>query len=211
MVNRRGFFGFGLGVAALPVVGVARAEPGGEAWSVGRRGVLIDVGRKHFGMPWLLRFVAYMANLGLNELHFHFSENESVRIVSDRYPEINGGVQYSKAEIGEFMRFAAGRGVAVIPDFDMPGHMGAALRPHPEFQLRNRFGVPLASALDITGEAALRYAEGLVEEYAEVFADATRWGWGSTSFSALSRSSSCIRIWTTGRGSCSVPTPLSTI
>jgi hexosaminidase len=186
MISRRGALGLGLGVAAVPLLGrggaAAPASAGTGGWSVARRGVLVDVGRKYFTVEWLERLVRYGANLGLNELHLHFSEDECVRIVSERCPEVNGGRQYSRAQVAGLIRFAADHGVAIVPEFDMPGHMGAALRRHPEFQLPNRFGSRLATALDITDEAALQFAERLLDDYVPVFSDSTHWNMGFDEF-----------------------------
>ncbi|WP_327145340.1 family 20 glycosylhydrolase [Nocardia sp. NBC_01327] len=187
MISRRQALGLGLGAAAVPLLGraaaaVVPAASGPVEWSVARRGVLVDVGRKYFTIEWLQRLVRYGAELGLNELHLHFSENECVRIASERHPEINDGRQYSRAEIAGLIGFAADLGVAIVPEFDMPGHMGAVLRAHPEFQLPNRFGSTLPTALDITAEGALQLAENLLDDYAEVFPESTHWNLGFDEF-----------------------------
>ena len=52
----------------------------------------------------------------------------------------------------------------VIPELDMPGHLAAALAPHPELQVP---GHP--DLLDITEPAARPFARDLILEYLELF------------------------------------------
>ena len=59
--------------------------------------------------------------------------------------------------------------ITVVPEIDMPGHMEAALRPHPELRLQNAAGQQEAAVLDVTNEAALRFARDLLEEYMPLF------------------------------------------
>lgn len=186
-MNRRELLALGLGAGMLTVtgpgaLGSANAARPGITRGIDRRGVLIDVGRKYFTLTWLKRLVSYSAAIGLNELHLHFSENECTRIASVRFPEINSGRQYSPAQIAELSDHATDRGVAVVPEFDMPGHMGAVLRAHPDLQLRNRFGDRLPTALNIADERALRFAEALLKEYTAMFPRSTHWSMGFDEF-----------------------------
>lgn len=174
----------GLGAAAAlwagqdAVVAAGPRSSAGGSWSVPRRGVLLDVARKYFTVAWLQRLIGYCGECGVNELHLHFSDDESIRIVSERFPEFNTGRQYTRAEVHDLRSYASDRGVSIIPELDMPGHMGAVLQSRSQFQLRNRFGIPQPTALDIADDAALRFAEDLIDDYAPVFAGARYWNMG---------------------------------
>jgi hexosaminidase len=100
------------------------------------RGLLIDTARHFVSIDTLERQIDAMELTKLNVLHLHLSDDEGFRVQSERYPkltEVGGhGEFYSQAEIRELVRYAAARGIRVVPEFDMPGHSLAMLSAHPE-------------------------------------------------------------------------------
>ena len=128
---------------------------GGEprfAW----RGVMLDVARRFRPMPELLRFVDLLAAHRINVLQLHLTDDQGWRFEVRRYPrltEVGGrrsesqlghgptaagdGVPhegwYTQDELRELVRFAAERGIRVVPEVDVPGHARAILAAHPEF------------------------------------------------------------------------------
>jgi hexosaminidase len=59
--------------------------------------------------------------------------------------------------------------VTIVPEIDMPGHMTAALRAHPELQLTDTLGRRQPDKLDVTLPAARAFAADLVREYLALF------------------------------------------
>jgi hexosaminidase len=128
------------------------------------RGLMIDNGRRYFTPAWIKRRIDLLAELKLNQLHLHFSDNEGFRIESDSHPEVVSKRHLTKRQVHDLIAYAARRHVRVIPELDMPGHLLAALAKHPELQLP---GAP--DKLDIGKPAARRFCRELIEEYLELF------------------------------------------
>jgi hexosaminidase len=133
------------------------------------RGLMLDAGRRFFPARWIEERIRELADLKLNYLHLHLSDNQGFRVESETHPEIVSPEHLTKAELRRIVRVAERRHITVVPEIDMPGHMTAALAPHPELQLRNAFGEPAPDRLDVTNPAALRFARELVEEYLPLF------------------------------------------
>jgi hexosaminidase len=133
------------------------------------RGLMVDIGRQPFTLEWLKAHVRELAYLKMNYLHLHLSDNEGFRVESETHPEIVSDPHLTKEEVRELVELAGRHQITVVPEIDMPGHMGAALRPHPELQLANAVGQRNEGRLDITNPKARRFARDLVEEYLALF------------------------------------------
>lgn len=135
------------------------------------RGLMVDVARSMFSMDWIKSHIRELGYLKLNYLQLHLSDDQGFRVESDAHPEIVSEQHYTKDQIREIVDLAARHHITVVPEIDMPGHMAAALKPHPEFQLRTVAGLarPPASKLDITNPAARAFARELIDEFAPLF------------------------------------------
>ncbi len=120
------------------------------------RGLMVDVARNFRSQAAILRTLEQMAAVKLNKLHLHLSDDEGWRLAITDLPELTtigakrchdlsertcllpqlgsgpatnnqGSGFYSRDEYIEIVRFAAARGIEVIPEFDMPGHSRAAV------------------------------------------------------------------------------------
>lgn len=140
----------------LPVLEIRDAPR--FAW----RGVMLDVARHFMPKHDVLRFIDLAAMHKLNVLHFHLTEDQGWRIEIKKYPKLtevgswrkesqvgaqtdcpgdgrpHGGF-YTQDDIREIVAYATARGVEVIPEIEMPGHVQAAIAAYPE--------------LGVTGEA----------------------------------------------------------
>ncbi len=146
--------------------------PAGRARDVPRypeRGLMIDNGRRYYGPGWIRREIREMAYLKLNQLHLHFSENQGFRIASSSHPEVVSARHLTKAQVRGIVELARNLHIRVIPEIDMPGHMGAALAAHPELQLADAAGRRQTDRLDFTLPAARRFARDLILEYLPIF------------------------------------------
>lgn len=150
--------------------GVARDWP-----RYAERGLLVDIGRKHLTFDWLKARVHELAFLKLNLLHLHFTEDLGWRIDSEVHPEVvleedrRDGKFLTKDQVRELVALAARHHITVVPEVDLPGHMGAALHKHPELQLRDVFGRANAGKLDYTLPDARAFVRELIEEYLPLF------------------------------------------
>ena len=153
--------------------------PAGRARDVPRypeRGMMIDAGRQYYTPAWIKGHIRELAYLKLNYLHLHLSDHQGFRIASSTHPEIVSSEHLTKPEVREILRVARRHHVTVVPEIDMPGHMTAALAPHPEFRLRSLTGEE-AGVLDVSNPDAREFAFDLVREYLRLFGGPTGRYW----------------------------------
>lgn len=134
------------------------------------RGVMLDVGRHMFSIDEIKRYVDVLALHNINVFHWHLTEDQGWRIeirsrplltetgsvrkgtmVGKDYDSCDGvpyGGYYTQEQAEEIVRYAALRGITVIPEIDIPGHTLAALSSYPElgckgggYEVWTRWGV----------------------------------------------------------------------
>lgn len=149
-----------------------------------QRGLMVDIGRKYFSRGWLEDRVRELGDLKYNQLHLHLSDDQGLRVESGTHPEVVAARHLTKADIGAVVALAARRHVTVVPEIDSPGHMGAVLAAHPGLRLRDRRGVPVRGALDISRCGAARVVDDLVREFAPLFPGRS-WHLGGDEYGAL--------------------------
>jgi hexosaminidase len=145
------------------------------------RGLLVDVAR-HFEPPDVMkRTLDGMAAVKLNVLHWHLTDDQGFRVESRRYPELakmgSDGLYYTQDQIREVIAYARDRGIRVVPEFDMPGHITSWLVSHPElgsapgpYQIERGMGI-FHPAFDPTREELYKFLEGFLAEMALLFPD----------------------------------------
>lgn len=151
------------------------SAPAGDARDWPRypeRGLMLDIGRQHLTPAWIEARIREMAWLKLNYLHLHLSDDLGFRIESRSHPEIVSAEHITLNELDRLLDVAERHHVTVVPEIGMPAHMGAALAPHPEFQLVDIFGRRSTNRLDITNPAALAFARQLIDEFIDIFPSA---------------------------------------
>lgn len=161
------------GRSLLQLLGQGRRLPAGTGHDWPRypeRGLMLDIGRKHLTYDWIVDRVREMAWLKLNYLHLHFTEDLGFRIESSMSPRVHSDDAFlTKDQVRRLIDLCARHHIQVVPEVDMPGHMGAALRHYPHLQLRNALGQAETTKLDYTLPAAREFAEALVREYVRLF------------------------------------------
>ena len=147
------------------------------------RGVMLDVARHFFGVDDVKRFVDVIARYGFNRLHLHLTDDQGWRIEIKSWPrlaEVGGstavgggpGGWYTQDEYAELVAFAAERGIVVVPEIDLPGHVNAALVAYPELAPAGYSPEPYTgtdvgfSSLDVTNERTYEFVEDVVREVA---------------------------------------------
>lgn len=100
------------------------------------RGYMHDVGRSFVEYETLLRHIDQLARFKINTFHWHLTENQAWRFEMKGYPQLTSdasmtrfpGKFYTQEQCSALARYAAERGVTVIPEIDMPGHSEAFTR-----------------------------------------------------------------------------------
>lgn len=145
------------------------------------RGLLIDAARHFMPLPVIKRNLDGMAAVKLNVLHWHLCDDQGWRVESRLFPRLqtvagaNG--YYTQAEVREVIRYAAARGIRVVPEFDLPGHAGALVTAYPRMASNDsvkalpvRWGV-LNIAIDPTRESTYTMLDSLLTEMSGLFPD----------------------------------------
>jgi hexosaminidase len=146
------------------------------------RGLMIDAGRHFMPIEVLKRNLDGMAAVKLNVLHFHLTEDQGFRVESRRYPRLHGlgsdGLFYTQDQLRDLVGYAAARGIRVVPEFDMPGHVTSWLVGHPElatlpgpYTIEDKWGI-FDPVLDPTRDEVYTFLDGFLGEMAAIFPDA---------------------------------------
>ncbi|WP_302459511.1 beta-N-acetylhexosaminidase [Parabacteroides johnsonii] len=122
------------------------------------RGVLLDVSRHFMPVPVVKQFIDLMAQSKLNRLQWHLTDDQGWRIEIKKYPKLTtiGSVRratmvgwdeklkdgkehrgfYTQEEAKDIVRYAAERGITIIPEIELPGHSMAALAAYSELSCK---------------------------------------------------------------------------
>jgi N-acetyl-beta-hexosaminidase len=149
-----------------------------------QRGMMLDIARKHFSAGWIEDRIREMADLKLNQLQLHLSDDQAFRIESDSHPEVVSDPHLTKKELRRIVGLARSLQITVIPEIDSPGHLGAVLAAHPRLRLRDVNGVPVRGAIDIAKPEAAEIIDELLREYAPLF-PGSYWHLGGDEYAAL--------------------------
>jgi hexosaminidase len=133
----------------------------------------------------------------LNRFHWHLTEDQGWRMEIKAYPKLtevgawrngtvikkdwdsNDGIRYggfyTQEEMKEIVAYAADRGITVIPEVDLPGHMVAALAAYPElgctggpYEVWTRWGVA-KDILCAGNDEVFTFLEGVLSEVMDIF------------------------------------------
>ena len=172
-----------------------------DAPRFGYRGLHMDVSRHFFDMDEVKRYLDIMEVHKLNTLHWHITDDQGWRLEIKKYPrltevgavrkqtlvghlfdsEVYDGTPYGEGcyftqdQVREILDYAAGKGITVIPEIDLPGHMLAALAAYPElgctggpYDVWGKWGVA-DDVLCVGKEKTMQFLEDVLTEVCELF------------------------------------------
>lgn len=107
------------------------------------RGVMLDVARHFFPVEVVLGVIDRAAQLKLNHLHLHLSDDQGWRIEIPSRPELtmlasgsaiggDAGGFYTAEDYAQIVAYAAARHMTVVPEIDLPGHTHAVGLAYPD-------------------------------------------------------------------------------
>lgn len=141
----------------------------------GWRGAHLDVARHYLPPEFLLRYLDLLALHKINVFHLHLTDDQGWRMEIRRYPLLtevgawrstsmvghpsqrrfdgvpHGGF-YTQAELAAVVAHAAGLGITVVPEIDMPSHCQAAIAAYPRLGTGPDRRVGVATAWGLPGE-----------------------------------------------------------
>jgi hexosaminidase len=167
------------------------------------RGMHLDVSRHFLDVDFIKRYIDIIAMHKMNVFHWHLVDDQGWRIEIKKYPRLTevgawrvdreelpwnsrplqqpgekttyGGF-YTREEMKEIVAYAAERHINVVPEIEMPAHVGAALAAYPEYSCTGGpFTVPPGSVWPITDiycagkEETFAFLEDVLTEVMEIF------------------------------------------
>jgi hexosaminidase len=167
------------------------------------RGMHLDVSRHFFDVEFIKRYIDILALHKMNVFHWHLVDDQGWRIEIKKYPRLTevgawrvdredrpwnarepqqpgekatyGGF-YTQEEIKEIVAYAAERYITVVPEIEMPAHVGSALAAYPEYSCTGGpFTVPPGGVWPITDiycagkEETFTFLEDVLTEVTELF------------------------------------------
>ena len=172
-----------------------------DAPRFGYRGMLLDVARYFSTVDEVKKFIDLMEMHKMNVFHWHLTDDQGWRIEIKKYPrltqigserqqtlvghhhtskEYDGkpygeGMWYTQGQIREIVSYASSKGITVIPEIDLPGHMMGALAAYPElgctggpYDVMCKWGIS-EDVLCAGRDENYRFLENVLEEVCELF------------------------------------------
>ena len=167
----------------------------------GYRGMHLDVSRHFFTVEEVKKYLDVMEIHKLNTLHWHLTDDQGWRLEIKKYPRLTEvgsirnktiighlfeskkydntrygeGCWYSQEEVKDILAYAASKGITVIPEIDLPGHMLAALAAYPElgctggpYEVWGMWGIA-DDVLCAGKEETMLFLEDVLAEVCELF------------------------------------------
>lgn len=165
------------------------------------RGILIDEARHFFGMETIKDVLDVMEIHRLNTLHWHLTDDQGWRIEIKKYPKLTEigsirkqtlvghlrksteydgtpygeGMWYTQDQIREVVAYAAAKGITIVPEIDLPGHMQAALTAYPElgctggpYEVWQKWGVS-EDVLCVGKATTMQFIKDVLSEVCDLF------------------------------------------
>lgn len=161
------------------------------------RGMHLDSGRHFWTVEEVKKYLDVMSFYKLNRFHWHLSDDQGWRVEIKKYPlltqiscwregtciahDMNSsdhkryGGYYSQEQIRDIISYAAARGITIIPEIDLPGHMLAAMSAYPwlgctggPYKTWTRWGIS-EQVLCPGKETTFTFLENVLSEIAELF------------------------------------------
>ena len=162
------------------------------------RGFMLDVSRHFMPLPYLHQLVDRLAFHKLNVLHLHLTDDQGWRMEidghprlteigawraesmigpsgSDRYDGVPHGGYYTQQELRGLVAHAEARGVTVVPEIELPGHVRALLAAYPELGNHPDRPQPVWTGWGVSqdilgiGDAALDLCREVLDQVRQVF------------------------------------------
>lgn len=192
--------------AAEPVQGIKWTMPCVEINDYPRfiwRGMHLDVSRHFFDVEFVKRYIDLIALHKMNTFHWHLVDDQGWRIEIKKYPELTetgawradhedmpwsnrpgqkpgekatyGGF-YTQEQIREVVAYAAERHINVVPEIEMPAHVGSVLAAYPQYSCTGGpFTVPTGGVWPITDiycagrDETFSFIEDILTEVMDLF------------------------------------------
>lgn len=99
------------------------------------RGLSLDCARHFYSIEEIKKIIETISLVKINKFHWHLTDDQGWRIESKIMPLVQkvSKEYYTQDQIKDIVLYAKIRGVEVIPEIEMPGHVSALLAAYPEY------------------------------------------------------------------------------
>jgi len=181
--------------AVLPALTIQDAPR--FAW----RGLMLDSARHYQSPEFIERFIDWMALHKLNVLHWHLTDDQAWRLEIRKYPRLTAvgawrvpaghaaaadvdpitgrprlyGGYYTQDSVRRIVRYAAERGITIVPEIEMPGHATATIVAYPNLAVNGRAPAEVPADWGIypnlfnVEDATFAFLEDVLREVLELF------------------------------------------
>ncbi|UAY55585.1 beta-N-acetylhexosaminidase [Arachidicoccus terrestris] len=160
------------------------------------RGLMLDVSRNFFPPAYIKKLIDVMALYKFNNFHWHLTDGAGWRLEIKKYPLLTSkaafrpqgpqtawskagrkyaaegapgsyGGYYSQAEARDIVRYAAIRGINIIPEIEFPGHAEEVLAAYPFLSATgSAAGV---HELNVCSDSTYTFMENVLTEVMDIF------------------------------------------
>ncbi len=131
----------------------------------GYRTFMLDVARQWTEMSTIKQCIDLCRWYKIRYLQLHLSDDALFTFSPKSYPQLPSvNRSYSRDELRDLVEYAKLRGVAIIPELDLPGHSTAMRAAMPELFGKYEWGV-----IDFVNEQACQAVEQITKEIIDIF------------------------------------------
>lgn len=162
----------------------------------GYRGLHLDVSRHFFPISFLEKYIDLMAIYKLNTFHWHLTDGAGWRLEIKKYPELTqkaafrnytlwkdwwnsprryvemgnpnaSGGFYTQQQARDLVKYAARKGITIIPEIEVPGHSEEVLAVYPQLSCS---GLPYVNSdFCIGNDETFTFLTEVLSEVVDVF------------------------------------------
>jgi hexosaminidase len=150
--------------------GITRQKP-----AYGFRGICLDVARRYHSPDTLRTLVRWCSLAKIRVVQLHLTDDQNWMLPTEVLKGVDrnnthGKPAYTRRELIDLQSFANARGVAIIPEIDLPGHSSLLVRHDPAlFKIQ---GSPSGGCVNFGFPEVRRRLKALLDETAKLFPEA---------------------------------------
>ena len=129
------------------------------------RSFMVDIGRKYFTPQWLMNKVKELSYFKYNYFHWHLCDTKGFRIQSNILS--TPYLVLTKAEVAMIVTLAQKYFITIVPEYEMPGHMGTWLPA--QYRLVDDNGRLSQNSLNIADDTSIQFVQQIINEFLPLF------------------------------------------
>lgn len=157
----------------------------------GWRGLMLDCSRTFLPKDYILSYIDRLAEIKMNVLHLHLTDDQGWRLEIKEYPELTAVCSkfdprypgerngfYTQEDIREIVAYAARNFITVVPEIEMPGHSTEIFAAFPQLSCSGKKTIiyPFFQGPGITedilcagNDSVFTFMENVLSEVIEMF------------------------------------------